>query len=143
MAKTCSLISPFCAPHSICLKISLWLVSFVRKCRSSSTPVVVRKVVVLPSKKQYFHFLKKVFVFQKTCFKVKVFKAFKKCHMKTYRSLKRSPIFKVPTTNSVLLLASKWNLHEEALMWKTISLKEASIHFLSFRWITLFNYMYS
>ena len=76
MAKTCSLISPFCAPHSICLNISLWLVSFVRKCRSSSTPVVVRKVVVLPSKKQYFRFLKKVFVFQKTCFKVKVFKAF-------------------------------------------------------------------
>ena len=47
------------------------------------------------------NFLKKVLVFQKICFKVKVLKTFKissDCDMKTYRSLKPRAILKIPTT---------------------------------------------
>ena len=55
-------------------------------------------VLVLLTKKLYSNFLKKVFVFQKTCYKVKVLKKFKvstERHMKTCRSLKRRAILKI------------------------------------------------
>ena len=58
-------------------------------------------ILVLPTKKRYSSFLKKVFVFQKICFKVKVLKTFKifsDCHIKTCRSLKRRAILKIPST---------------------------------------------
>ena len=45
--------------------------------------------------------LKKVFVFQKICFKVKLLKTFKiftNCHIKACRSLKRRAIMKIPST---------------------------------------------
>ena len=55
--------------------------------------------VLLPStKKHYPSFLKKIFVFQKVCFKVKVLKTFKistDCHRKTCWSLKRRAILKI------------------------------------------------
>ena len=74
-------IGPFCSRHSICLNIGFWQSSFEWKwCvfNLSST------------KKHYSSFLKKVFVFEKICFKVKVLKTFETftdCHIKTCRSL--------------------------------------------------------
>ena len=47
---------------------------------------VAFSILVLSTKKWYSDFLKKVFVFQKICFKVKVFKMFKisfDCQIKT------------------------------------------------------------
>ena len=58
-------------------------------------------VLVFSITKWYSVFLKKVFVFQKICFKVKVLKSFKistDCHIKTRRSLKRRAILKIPST---------------------------------------------
>ena len=49
-------------------------------------------ILVLSTKKRHSSFFKKVFVFQKICFKVKVLKTFKiftDCHIQTCRSLKR------------------------------------------------------
>ena len=58
-------------------------------------------ILVVSTKKRYSSFLKKVFVFQKICFKVKVLKTFETftdCYIKTYRSLKRRAILKIPST---------------------------------------------
>ena len=52
---------------------------------------------MVSTKKRSSSFLKKIFVFQKICFKVKVWKTFETftdCHIKTFRSLKRSTIWK-------------------------------------------------
>ena len=57
-------------------------------------------ILVLSTRKRYSSFLKRVFVFQKMCFKVKLlrsFKIFTDCHIKTCRSLKRTAIFKIPS----------------------------------------------
>ena len=57
--------------------------------------------LVLSTKKRYSSFLKKVIVFQKICFKVKVLKSFKiatDCHINTCRSPKRRAIFKILST---------------------------------------------
>ena len=51
--------------------------------------------------KKLFCFFKKVFVFQKTCFKVKVMKMFKissDCHIKKCLSFKRRAILKILST---------------------------------------------
>ena len=76
-------------------------------------------ISVVLTKTHYFSFLRKVFVFQKICFKVKVLKTFETstdCHIKTCRSLKprmlSSPIFllkrrgilKIPSTYACLSL---------------------------------------
>ena len=63
-------------------------------------------------------FLKKVFVFQEICLKVKVWKMFETftgCHIKICRSLKWSPILKISSTAfleelMLVLLALKWKL---------------------------------
>ena len=58
-------------------------------------------ILVLSTKRRCSRFLKKVFVFQKICFKVKVWKSFKistGCHIKTCRSLKRRAILKILST---------------------------------------------
>ena len=60
-------------------------------------------ILVLSTKKQYSSFLKKVFIFQKICFKVQVLKNFKlatDCHIKTCRSLKQGAISKIHSTAS-------------------------------------------
>ena len=80
-------IGPICTPHSLCLNIGFWQSSFVGKCCVS--------VLVLSTRKQYSSILKKVFVFQKICFKVKVLKKFK---IKTCQSLKRRAILKILST---------------------------------------------
>ena len=61
----------------------------------------VFSILVRPTKKRYSSLLKKVFVFLKICFKVKVLKMFKiftDHHIKTCRSLKRRAILKIPST---------------------------------------------
>ena len=58
-------------------------------------------ILLLSTKKQYSRFLKKVSVFQKICFKVKLsrtFKIFADSHIKTCQSLKRRAILKIPST---------------------------------------------
>ena len=58
-------------------------------------------ILMLSTKNQNSSFLKKFFVFQKICFKVKVLKAFKifsDCHIKTCRSLQRRAFWKSPVT---------------------------------------------
>ena len=61
----------------------------------------VFSVLVVSTKKRYSTFLKKVFAFQKICFKVnvlmKTFETFTDCHIKTYGSLKRKAILKIPS----------------------------------------------
>ena len=62
---------------------------------------IALSILVLSTKKLYSSFLKKVFLFQKICFKVKVLKSFKissGCHIKTCRSLKRRAILKISIT---------------------------------------------
>ena len=89
------LIGPFCSRHSNCLK---WASD-----RAVSNGNDVFSVLVFSTKMLYYSFLKKVFVFQKTCFKVKVLKTFETftdCHIKTYQSLKRRAILKIPSTVS-------------------------------------------
>ena len=81
-------------------------------------------ILVFSTKKRYSSFLKKVFVFQKICFKVEVLKMFKistDCYIKTCQSLKRNAILKVPSTEYcfleepiLFLLVLKWNLLEKA-----------------------------
>ena len=58
-------------------------------------------ILVLSTKKLYSSFLKNVFIFQKICFKVEVFKTFKistDCHINTRRTLKRKATLKIPST---------------------------------------------
>ena len=61
----------------------------------------VLSTLVMSTKKRHSSFLKKVFVFQKICFKIKVLKTFETltdCHIKTCQSLKRRPFSKIPST---------------------------------------------
>ena len=58
------------------------------------------QTLVVSTEKRYSSFLKKVFVFQKICFKVKVLKKFETFtgrHIKACRSLKRRTILKIPS----------------------------------------------
>ena len=61
---------------------------------------VTFSILLFSTKKQYSSSLKKVFVFQLICFKVKIsitFKISSHCHIKTCRSLKRRAILKPST----------------------------------------------
>ena len=123
-------IGRFCTPHSICLNIGFCQGSFVLKfflCNHSHcvesvqilriSPYSVRmrentdqKILrirtlftqwVLSTEIRYSSFLKKILVFRKICFKVKVletFKIYSGCHIKTCQSLKRSAISKISST---------------------------------------------
>ena len=54
--------------------------------------------LVLSTKRRYFSFLKKVFAFEKICFKFKVLKTFKfssDCDIKSCRSFKRGAILEI------------------------------------------------
>ena len=87
-------ISPSRTPHSICLNIGFadWAVFYGN---------VAFSILVLSSKKRSSNFLKKVFVFEKIGFKVKVLSMFKissDSHIKTCWSLKRRAILKIPST---------------------------------------------
>ena len=72
---------------------------------------VLLSILLLSTKKQcwYSSILKRVCIFQKICFKVKVLKTFKissVCHIKTCRSLKRRAILKIPIM--LFLLTLTW-----------------------------------
>ena len=57
--------------------------------------------MTLSTKKRYSRFLKNVFIFQETYFKVKVLKTpkiFTDCHIKTCQPLKLRVILKIPST---------------------------------------------
>ena len=55
--------------------------------------------LVFSTKKRYSNLLKKVFVFQTICFKIKVLKTLQtSSDIKTCRSLKRRVILEIPTT---------------------------------------------
>ena len=85
-------IRPFCTPRSICHNNCFWCGSLMRKCCA-----FIRSTLKW---KWNSSFLRKVLVFQKTSFKVKVLKTFKiasGCHIKTCQS-KRRAILKIPTT---------------------------------------------
>ena len=78
------MMAPFRTPHSVYLKIGFWQGNFVWKYALS--------FIVPWTKKSYSSFLKKVLVFQKTCFKVNILKTFKiQCdyHRKTCQSLEQ------------------------------------------------------
>ena len=84
--------------------IHVVLILFVLKLAFDKTVLygnVALSIVVLSTEKQSSSFSKKVFVFQKTCFKVKALKMFKisgDCHIKICRSLKQRAILKIPNT---------------------------------------------
>ena len=81
----------------------------------------VFSILVILTENRYSSLLKKVFVLQKICFKVKVLKTFKVStdyHIKTCRSLRRRAILKIPNTvflekPMLLVLALKRNLLEK------------------------------
>ena len=82
-------IGPFCSHHFICLNIGFCYGSFVWKWCVFNLSAFSLKTVL--------QFLKKVFIFKKICFKVKVLKAFKistDCHIKTCRSLNKGLYWK-------------------------------------------------
>ena len=59
-------------------------------------------IFVLSTKKPHSSFSKKVFLFQKICFKVKALKTFKvftDCDIETCLFLERRAILKIPSTN--------------------------------------------
>ena len=81
-------IGPFCTHYSICL----FLLAFYMAVLYGNSAL---SRLLLSTKKRYSSFLKKLFVFQKICFKVKVLKTLKistDCHIKRCRSLKRRAI---------------------------------------------------
>ena len=83
-------IDPFCSCHST-----------LASDRAVLKGNDVFSILVLSTKKQCSSFLKKVFIFQKICLKVKVLKTFKiftGCHIKTCWSLKQRAILKISST---------------------------------------------
>ena len=101
---------------------------------------------------------KKVCVFQKIYFKVKVLKLFRissDCHIKACQSLKWKAILKIPILNEpmLFLLALKWSLYEKVFSWiktktnfccKPCWNAERSNHlFLSNWWFAFFKHLYS
>ena len=77
-------------------------------------------ILVLSTKKRYSRFLKKVFLFQKIYFKMKVLKSFKvftDCHMKTCRSLKQKAILKIPST----VFRRIYTLFDQFVIFKPLS----------------------
>ena len=84
----------FVFPHQ---SVSLTL-AFKRALQYGNVAITI---VILTTKNSSSNFLKKVLVFQKTYFKVKVFKTFKisgDCLIKTCQSLKRRTISKISIT---------------------------------------------
>ena len=120
----------------------------------------VLPILVLLTKKWYSSFLKKVSIFRKICFKVKVLKSFKissACHIKTCWTLKQRPILKIPRIvfRSIYFLSVGFKtktLRKSFFIVKTktnpnfaVKLAERSNHsfLLSIWWITFFKHMYS
>ena len=87
------MIGPSYTYHSTCLTLA--------SDRVVLYGIVEFSFLVLPTKKRYSSFLKEICVFQKTCFKVKVSKAFNissDCHINVCRDLNRGAVLKIPST---------------------------------------------
>ena len=72
-------------------------------------------------------FMKKVFVFQSICFKVKILKTFKissYCHIKACRSLKWRAILKVPNTAFRRTYVHYWYYFEMQLVFLRSAIRE-------------------
>ena len=109
------MVGPFCTNHSICLNIGFWYSI------DGIDGIDAFSILVYSTKKRYSNFLKKVFVFQKICLKVKVLKTFEissDCHLKIGRPLKRRAILKTLVLfleePLLFLFALKWNLSEKS-----------------------------
>ena len=87
------MIGPFCS--------RLLFVLTLASARAVLDENDVFSIFMVLTKKRCSSFLKKVFVFRKICLKAKVLKTFETftdCPIKTYRSLKRRAILKIPST---------------------------------------------
>ena len=85
-------IRSFFTPYFVCLNLG-----FDRAVLYGS---IVFSVLVNSTKKEYFCFFKKVFVFQKTCLKIDIFKPFQipsHSHIKIRQSFKRRAILNIPS----------------------------------------------
>ena len=132
-------IDPFCTPfctHSTSLNIGFWVDLFGNETLS---------IWSFSTKKWYSSFLKKVFVSQKICFKVKVLKMFEissGCHIKTEcLSLKTETILKIHSkiflVESLLFpFALNWNLSEKAFSYVNRKTKS------NFLWIFVLNWKF-
>ena len=146
------MISPFCTPILFALPLASDMMALYGNDAFS--------ILVLTTKKRYSSFLKKVFVLQKICFKVKVLKTFKistDCHIKACLSCKRRTILKIPGTvleePMLFPLVLKWNLEEitfSSVKTKTnpnfgVKFAERSNHtfLLSVWWIKFFKHLHS
>ena len=113
-------------------------------------------ILVLSPKKLYSSFSKKVFIFQKICFKGKLlntFKIFTDCHIKTCRSLKRRAILKIFKTafRRTYALSVNYKMLKKAITsvkTKTnsnfvVKFAEKSNHsvLLSISWFTFFKHL--
>ena len=147
------MIGPFCTHSPICLNIGFCDMTDLYVNDSFS-------MIVLSTKKLYFSFLKKFFIIQKICFKVKVLKTLKVStdyHIKACRSLKGRAILKIPSTvfrrTHALAVGIKMKpliIVFSSVKTKTnssfaVELAERSNHsfLLSIWWITFFKYLYS
>ena len=86
-------IIPFCTDILFVLTLASEMAVLCRN--------IAFSILLLSTKNRYSSFLKKLFVFQKVCFKVKVSKTFKissNSHRNTCRSLKRRANYKIPST---------------------------------------------
>ena len=144
------MIGSFCSHHSICLNIGFWHGTLYGNDAFS--------ILVLSTKKRYSSFLKKIFVFEKICFKVKYWKRLKiftDCYIRTCRSLKRGAILKIPSTVFWKNLCSFcWPENESSKKKRLPVLRQKpnvavklvwrSNHsfLLSIWWITFFKYLY-
>ena len=112
-------------------------------------------IFILSTKKRYSSFLKKVFVSQEICFKVKALNTFKissDCHIKTCWTLKRRAIFKITSTIFeknlyAFPVGSKMKpLKKHFLVLRQkqtqILLKGATFHFLSVWWISFLKHLF-
>ena len=117
-------------------------------------------ILVLSIKIRYSSFLKKIFVFWKICFKIKVLKTFKistDCDIKTCQSLKRMAILKTPSTffRRIYALSVGFKVKPLRKAFSSVKTKtnpsfavkpaEGSNHsfLLSVWWITFFKHLYS
>ena len=104
---------------------------------------VAFSILVLSTKNGTPVFLKKVLVFQKTCFRIKVLKTSKissVSHRKTYRSIKRKAILKIPSTAFYKKLCSFcWLLNETSKAYCFPVLRQNQPNFV----LTVASYKYN
>ena len=121
--------------------------------------IVAFSILLLSTKKRYSSFLKRVCVFQKTCFIVKALKSFQWSSHKYMPISQTKGYFKNPyylflEKHMLFLLALKWNLYEKAFFcFKTKTNSNFAVKpywnaerrshpFLFIWWITFFEHVH-